>query len=62
MFHCTSNRGDEEDMTVVIYKIADDVRGYNTKLEKADTKSNLQTQHTDNSSESSPIMPDEVGQ
>ncbi|KAF4071626.1 hypothetical protein AMELA_G00275450 [Ameiurus melas] len=46
MFHCTSNRGDEEDMTVVIYKIADDFRGYNTKLEKADTKSNLQTQHT----------------
>ncbi|XP_017316719.1 CD209 antigen-like protein E [Ictalurus punctatus] len=44
MFHC--NRGDEEDMTVVVYKIADDFRGYNTELEKADTKSNLQTQHT----------------
>ncbi|XP_058239978.1 C-type lectin domain family 4 member E-like [Hemibagrus wyckioides] len=41
------NYGDEEDITVVIYKTVDDFKGYDIEVENAALKSNLQTQHTD---------------
>ncbi|KAF5894261.1 C-type lectin domain family 4 member E-like isoform X1 [Clarias magur] len=39
------NTGDEEDVTVVIYKTIDDFKSYDTDMEKTDTKNKLQTQH-----------------
>lgn len=42
------NNGDEEDITVVIYKTVDDFKGYDIEVENAAAKSDLQTQLTGN--------------
>ncbi|KAM9450006.1 uncharacterized protein Hap1MRO34_022484 [Clarias gariepinus] len=44
--NCMDNRGEEEDMTMVIYKTRDDFKGYDTEMEKTDLKNKLQTQHS----------------
>lgn len=49
MFHSFKKElksDDDEDVTVVIYTLADDSEGYDTVTEDARTKSNQQIQHT----------------
>ncbi|XP_053335978.1 CD209 antigen-like protein C isoform X2 [Clarias gariepinus] len=43
--NCMENTGDEEDMTVVIYKTTD-FKSYDTLMEKTDTKNKLQIQRS----------------